>query len=251
MSLPVLPPWPTGTTNLDQMTGGGAPGEVWVVSGPPRVGASRLALGIARAVARHAGQPVRWLSMYEEPEVVRDRVLLAEGGFLISHVKPGLNASEELIQMLPAVEAEVARLPLSIGIRVEGEPLGVACRDGAEGVRGLLVVDQVPVRHAREALAELGTIAHASRAWVVVVVLADEGRGLRAVRSATTQHSDLLVWVERPDLDDPTTDRCGEADLFVYRRGRRVQSEYVAYQERYERFINVMTHPWYGGTDPH
>ena len=74
-----------------------------------------------------------------------------------------------------------------------------------------------------------------------MVVVADEDRGFDAVRRATRKDSDALIWIERPDVDDPTTDRCGEADLFVYRHRRRMQTNYVAYQERYGQFINVMT----------
>ena len=157
--IPAPPALPTGLSDLDRLTKGGKPGHLWVVSGPPGVGASGLAMGIARAVARHAGQSVRWLSTHEEPDVVRDRVLLAEGGFLVSHVKTGRHHSDELAGELAALEVEVARLPISAHRRVEGESLDTACRDGAEDVRRLLVVDEVPVRHARETLAELGSIA--------------------------------------------------------------------------------------------
>jgi replicative DNA helicase len=43
-----MSPMPTGLTDLDRATAGGAPGALWVMSGPPGTPVARMALTAAR-----------------------------------------------------------------------------------------------------------------------------------------------------------------------------------------------------------
>lgn len=50
----------------------------------------------------------------------------------------------------------------------------------------------------------------------------------------------MLLWVERDDQHDPASPRVGEADIWV-RRSDRARGTWltVAYQERYQRFVDL------------
>jgi hypothetical protein len=63
----------------------------------------------------------------------------------------------------------------------------------------------------------------------------------------TEEHIELLVWVEHPDLHEPESPRCGEADLTVYRLGREPEMEVVVHQTFYRRYVNMWVKPPYEG----
>lgn len=244
----VLPALPTGLDDLDDLTGGGNPGEVWVVSGPPRVGASLLALGMARAVTRFAHRQVTWLSTWEEPPYLRERLLTAEGGWLNARARTGLLAEDDEARWL-WLKADVASLPLTVLRADPSDLLDQVRRLVRSDTPAALVLDRVEAAAAAAVLPDLKALAQSSDTWIVVVI-GDENRGRDAVRTSTEHLAGLLVWVEREDLYQPDSDRIGEADLFVHRQGRVTEAT-VAHQARYQRFINMWRLPAYGGGSPY
>ena len=240
-----LPTWPTGLSLLDQCTGGGSPGEVWAVSGPPRVGADLLPLGMARAVARHSGNSVHWVSTHEDEVYFRDRVLTAEGGRFVAHDRLGSDLGEHE-GTLAWIKAEVPALPLTFE-RAEPSMLLTAALQAMEreGSR-LVVLDEIGVGKVVGVLPRLRRAARSSGCWVVVVV-GDEAQGRGATLASTHPKADTLVWIERPDLYSRDESIGGEAYLSVHRAGQPMTEQFVAFQTQYARFINVYRQPLYGG----
>jgi len=100
------PPLPTGLHPLDRATGGGSPGNLWVVGGPDAVGKTLFTLGLARAAALRAHVPVRWIATNEEPEMLAARVLSAEARITVERPRGASLSSDEQARMA-TVESKI------------------------------------------------------------------------------------------------------------------------------------------------
>jgi hypothetical protein len=238
-----LPTLPTGLTDLDRLTGGGWPGQLWMVGGPAGVKASRLGLSMARATAMLAQQAVVWLSTYEDAGDLVDSVVAAEGSHVRWHLRDP--SCEDPRRPSGPTRAKVGRAPLQFSRVATPRLLGVAQGFVAQEAVSLLVLDAVANAYEPAVVADLKQMAEQSATWVVAVVN-DDGPGRAKGHEAASALADVVIWVERFDLDDADHPRCGEADLSVSRVGGEDTVYTVAFQERYERFSNIRRHPAYG-----
>ena len=234
----VLPPalanLPTGLDALDRLTGGGTPAALWLLGGRAGVGTGDLALGLARAAALRSGMAVSWISTWQQPEEVTEAVLLAEAGVLLHRAREEVLTSEQA-ERLRQVTDGVQRSRLM--------PRYVQAADIMNSVNehvsrfSVVVIDRLPHLGAAE-LDDLRGLAERTTTWIVVVLPALARRAVHGL----VRHAHLGVWVERPEVEDPSTDRAGEADLFLLRAGHRTPPPVtVAYVARYARFMNVHT----------
>jgi hypothetical protein len=262
---------PTGVTNLDRATAGGVPGALWVMSGPPGTPASPLALTAARATAVIAKDSVLWLSSHEHPESLMESAVCAQaphqhGMTLDAWVdemeiraygteagKPD-NIDAYLAGMRAQREAKIdaARATLhqaDIGFsRVEPAELvdHAVCRLGEDDPPDLLVLDRVDPLEA-DHLVRLRQSQTAARTWTIVVTDSVTDEPTDHLLGLVDDSADLLIWILHPDLHEPEHPRCGEADLGVYRPGRRMVWELAAHQPHFRRYSNVWRHPTYEG----
>lgn len=231
--------YPTGLADLDRATGGGEPGDLWVIGGPRGVGKSLLALSLARAVAIRADVPVTWVSTRNQPQELADAVLAAEAGFLAHRSRAG-TLTDEQQERHAQVLITVQQAPITFEAASRIRLLATAAeRAGQQGTK-VVVLDALP-EAGFDALAHLKTLATRNGTWVVAVV-ADLGPDRFAAQQALSDTHDRLLWVERDDLHDPGHPRVGEADIYVQRPGTRAASPVtVAYQERHRRFVGLRT----------
>lgn len=224
---------PTGLAEIDRVTGGGRAGEVWLVTGPDGAGRTTLALGFAREAAIRQGLAVRWLSTRHEPEHLFQQTVAAEMGYL-GLLDPSTLTDDQRAALVGRRKA-VADSPLAFEQVTQG---GTWLSLVAEGGDPAMVVVEDSTDFAPESLTALKAEAERRGFWLVVVV---GGHGLdrHAAQKALSQGADLALLLNRPDLNNPSTDRIGEADVTVLRPGRRAVVVTVAHQPKYGRFVNV------------
>lgn len=259
---------PTGLTDLDKMTEGGEPGSLWALSGPQGTPVSLLALGCARATALLAQRHVTWLSTHESAHSLAASIVAAEArcpydmlldedqdkaqGAHDNRAEPAeIDASSHRIRAERDERVEKAKTALAASpyrfIRVDPQEIFASALDLLRTrAMDLLVLDHVDHNVLEMAdLAALKRHAEDSGTWVVLVV--DNLGQPRVLRGATTGHLEVAVYAEHPDLADPDGQFAGEAHLTVYRRGRRVGTDVVAFQAAYRRYVNVWLDPPYTG----
>lgn len=228
----------TGLAALDHVTGGGIPGDLWVVSGPAGVGKTILTLGMARAVALRAQAPVLWLSSNEEPETLAALVVSAEARLTVQALHADDLSSDEQAR-LAAAQGKIDRARMTFTQVPAGRLLSAARGSTPEG-GSLLVLDFVSPCDS-DTVADLKSLAEATGTWLVVVAR-DAGKGRRAARPTVRAGADLHLWIEREDQHEPGSPRCGEADLWVTRADRsRATMVTVAHQGHYSRFVSIGT----------
>lgn len=232
-----IPALPTGLTDLDHLTGGGAPGDVWVLAGRAGVGKHLLALGITRAAALRHHLPVRWLTTWE-PSALRQLLLAAEARVAHDALVNCTLSGEEQARLDRAVR-DLDLAPLTIN--AWSDPYSVI-RDATlaaeqDGVR-IVVLHGDPMTSDPAMLHALKASAVTMGIWLVLVAR-DLGADREATRRAVLQHADVCLWLEREDHEAPDSPRVGEADLWVLRRGRHGVVRTVAHQPRYSRFVDI------------
>lgn len=227
----------TGVRTLDDVTGGGAPGDLWVISGRRGVGKHLLALGIARHCAVTQAVPVRWLTG-DDPRGLY-RALLAAGARVPTTAFGGDDLTDEHIRRIDQVSADLARAPLTFypGLTPTSVPRDATLAAEQPHIR-ILVLHGKPVTADPDTLALLKACAVVTGVWIVVVA-SDQGCDRKAVRDAARASADLCLWIEREDQDEPDNPRAGEADVWIMRPGRRGILRTIVHQPHYSRFVDI------------
>jgi replicative DNA helicase len=228
-----VPLWATGLADIDGTTGGGWAGAVWLVTGPEGAGKTTLALGFAREAAIRQGRAVRWLSTSHAPDQLVQQALAAEVGYL------GLLDPATLTDAQQAALAERSRAVKDAPLVFESVPpdsAGAALAKKQSNT-ALLVIDDL-TDPGPALLVALKAQAEQTGVWVLVVA-GGPGLDRRAARKALAYEVDVALHIDRPELDDPTTDRIGEADLAVLLPCRRTVEVVVAHQPQYARLVNI------------
>ena len=117
---------PTGFADLDHLTGGLAPGALWVISGHTGVGKSVLATDLVRSAAVRHGHPTLLVTRTESVERLAQRLLAAQAKVPLPPLlmKPQQPDKERLEAAARVLEAA----PL---VLAHAEPLDVRSLDAA------------------------------------------------------------------------------------------------------------------------
>lgn len=231
------PTYSTGLRTIDDASGGGAPGDLWVISGRTGVGKHLLALGIARHCAVTHAIPVLWLTS-ADPRALH-RALLAAGARVPAAALGSDDLTEDHYQRIEQVSGELARAPLTF--HPWTSPTSVlrdATLTAEQPHIRVLVLHGDSVTTDPDSLALLKALAVVTGVWVVVVA-ADRGAEREEVREVALVSADVCLWLEREDLAEPDSPRVGEADMWIMRPGRRGILRTVAHQQRYARFVDL------------
>jgi hypothetical protein len=249
---------PTGFPELDLLTGGLHDGTLVVVGGQAAAGTSTFGLDLARAAAIRAAVPTVVFSLDLPGAQVVHRLLCAEGPIDSQRLLLG-RLDEEDWTRLTRLLGRVAEAPLTIDATpaMTVAAIATACQQIRERAGlGLVVVDEVgmvqPARPLGDPARERGEVARSlkllARELAVPVValsrLPSPGRRLdrrplpKDLPEGEWQAAGLVVFVYRPELDDPLTERPGEADLIVARhQGGPTDTVTVAFQYPFCRFV--------------
>lgn len=257
--------WPTGFGDLDALTGGLHPSMVTLVFGKPGVGTSTFALNCGSSVAK-AGGRVLYLSGQSPRREIVNRLLAAEARVPLQNLRKGMMREEHWTLLARSMD-RASQLNFHIVDRPYRDLATVLASDlFIDQHWDLVVIDGVQLftratapeslwaAHTRVAGDIKRAAAEHHSAFLVTVstnrrpsmrVEPGQSGGLIlpdiASSNAYAAEADLVVGVQREDLDDPTSPRAGEADLTVIknRYGPR-DNIVVAYQGHYARFVDFV-----------
>ena len=241
---------PTGSQDLDALTGGLQPGQLWVVTGRSGAGKSVFTLGLARnAAIRRRARTVLLSARGSHVDTVT-MLLSAEARVPVHHLRMGGLDDSDWARLARGM-GEVAEAPLLLFTAdtgpAEPRPSGaqrvLQAQDAtARYDLGLLIVDDVPASVTVEELSALKALAISSSLPVVVVLDEDATRPLRKLERATGLVADLVMRIDRDHerASRKQSARAGEADLRVLRhRHGPITVITLAFQGHYARFAEL------------
>jgi len=252
---------PTGFQDLDLLTGGLQDGTLIVVAGPTAAGISTFGLNLARMAAIRAAVPTLIVSLDLPGWQVIHRLLCAEGPIDSQRLLLG-RLDEQDWTRLTRLLARIAEAPLTIDASpaMTVEAISAACRQLQKGSGlGLVIIDEVSMIQPTRPLADSARVrAEVARALkllarelaVPVVALSrlpqprrlDRRPMLADLPEGERHAAGLVVLVHRPELDDPSAPRRGEADLIVAKHQAGPTDVVTAvFQGQYCRFAPMAT----------
>jgi replicative DNA helicase len=227
--------WSTGLPDLDSLTGGLSPGKLWAIVGRPGAGKSVLALGMARQVAIHSGGRAIVLAQRDTPEQQARRVLSAEAGVPLIHLRDGALAADDMARL------EGAKMRLdgaNLLIAQASDPVlaALALEEPDAPSPNFIVVDGVPVGYRRVAhFHELRRLAQALCCTVLAVLVHAPPRSTQ--EDEASLGADVVLRLDDWSASDR---RAGEADLVVtYHREGPVMTIALHNQAFYARFVEA------------
>lgn len=255
-------PW----SDLEALTGGMRPGELITVAGRTSSGKSVVGLDIARHTAFRHNSPVAYFSMEMGPDLLRNRILSAEGSIPL-HAINGHAMAESDWKRAADVRARWAQAPLKLF--TPGKCTLSTIQQGLRSMARRNMTPRVVVVDHVQLMASAGTpqnrymeVSQNSRGLkqiamefnVTMIMLAQVNRGaadradgvprISDLRDsgALEEDSDMVVMVHRPDQEvtEKENPRSGEADLWVAKnRSGPTACVTVASQLHYARFADM------------
>ena len=227
----------TGFLDLDALTGGLHPGELWVITGESGSGKSVLALDIARNLAVTLGHSVDLCLTRESPTEAIKRLLAAECRVGLLGMRTGALTGADRVR-IAGRRAEVAQCKLRIGEVRADLALMSQPSPGADA----LVVDAVASSGLLQPMG-FEVLRHnvLDRGTAVLIVMTEPRQRRRCdVEERLFQAADVVLEIYREAQDDPQSPRAGEADLIVRRnRFGPTATVTVSFQGHYSRFVDM------------
>lgn len=227
-------PRSTGFAEVDEVTGGFAPGQVWIITGTPGQGRSTLALQWALLLCTQHGVRTEFVSAREPEHLVAARLMSGAARVPVSHLwNDDLTATDD--ERLRAARHVVDGSPLRISGPGRISALTSEFGDWPEAV----VCDDADL----EAGASPERIASLVAEGLLVVLTLPRAEVIRpdGIDLAWARTADVILDIDRPDLVDADSVRPGEADLSIVRnRWGPSRRTTVAFQGHYARFVDLV-----------
>lgn len=258
-------PVPTGLLDLDRLTNGGLrPGQLVIAGARPGMGKTTLALDLLRSVAIGEGKTALMFSLEMSTAEVAQRVLSAESRVPFVKMQRGELDATDWARMADTA-GRLADVPLLINDDAATTMVTIqatARRLAQQHDLGLIVVDYLQLLTAGvKSESRQQEVSGFSRALkllakdlkVPVVAAAQLNRGVEnrgndakprladlRESGAIEQDADIVMFIDRPDLKDPTSAQGGEAEIIVAKhRGGSTGNVSVASQLNICRFANL------------
>ncbi len=256
-------PVPTGFRDLDLLLAGGMrPGELVAISGYPGIGASTLALDLARNAAIAHGLGTHFATLESTIPQTSRRITAAESRVPALRLASGRLKDDDAERVARAGE-RTADAPLRItdSRRDVGSIVLDNAGDPAGTQRRLLVVDGVHLlnpshdyggraQFADDFARDLKELAVTLDISVVVTLplefpFADRPGNYPLLRDFGKRQSfaaaaDIVILIHREDHYERESPRAGEADLIVAKsRNSPLATITVAFQGHYARFVDM------------
>ncbi|MCK9901350.1 replicative DNA helicase [Glutamicibacter sp. V16R2B1] len=254
---------PTGFADLDEVTGGFRPGELWVVAARPSVGKSMFGMDIARHAAIRRNIPAAYFSLEMRKNDLVKRLLAAEARVPLHDIRSGKICDDDWGRLSRRL-GEIAEAPLflhdSPGITVAEIRTKARRLQSTKGLQ-LLVVDYLQLMGSSGRLEnrqqEVSNISLALKHMalqlgITVVALsqlnrtleqrADKRPQMHDIRESGSieQDADGIIMLYREELVEPETSRLGEADLILEKNRSGAKGTItVAFQGHYSRFVDM------------
>lgn len=264
---------PTGLIDLDRLTNGAQPGQLWVIAGRPGMGKSVCAMDIARATALRKHRPVLVNSLEMSRDELTKRVISAETGVHLSRILSGRLDDNEWAA-IAAAASEIADAPLYIDDTAHATVADIrakARRLAQRGALDLVIVDYLQLmgggsrgepREQVVAGISRGLKLLAKELAVPVIAVSQLNRGPEArtdkkpqlsdlrESGAVEQDCDVAILLHRDDYyTRAKSNRPGEIDLVVAKNRHGRQGEVIAAAQLHcSRIVDMHPEAMIGGS---
>lgn len=257
----------TGLVDLDRLTHGMQPGQLWIVAGRPGAGKTVAASDLARAVAVKQNRPVLFFTLEMDRAELMLRFTSAETGLPLHCLQEGKLSDADWTRLARHM-GEIENAPLFLGDGAETNLMHIRATARRVAARekdlGLIIVDYLQLMPAlrtgrsdpnrQQEVADLsrGLKLLAKELGVPVVALSQLNRGVEAradkrpmlsdlrESGAVEQDADVVILLYRPDYYDKETPRAGEVDLIVAKnRNGQPDTVTAASQLHLSRFADM------------
>lgn len=260
----------TGLIDLDKMTHGMQPGQLWVIAARPGMGKTLAASDTARAVAIRQGKPVLFFTLEMDRHELMLRWTSAETGVPLSRLQDGTVTDADWTRLARRI-GEIEDAPLWTGdgsettlMHIRATARRIAARHGE---LGLIIVDYLQLmpsiksgradQNRQQEVADLSRglklLAKEMRLPVVALSQLNRGVEMRADKrpmlsdlresGAVEQDADVVVLLHRPEYyEKEKCARKGEVELIVAKnRNGQTGTVTAAAQLHLSRFADM--HP--------
>jgi replicative DNA helicase len=260
---------PTDFRDFDEITGGLQPGELIVIAARPSMGKTAMALNIARNAALNHGKKAAIFSLEMTKRALTLRLLASEAEFDFSGVRKGFGRPDDLGKLTQA-GGKLADANIWIddsGVITILEIKAKCRRMKSEMGLDLVIVDYLQLAHGntptqRKDL-EIAEISHGLKALakeldIPVIALSQLNRGpeqrdpdkrrpnmgdLRE-SGAIEQDADVIAFIYRDEVYNPTDENRGIAELIVAKqRNGPTGTVKLQFSARYAKFHNLASGP--------
>lgn len=254
----------TGFLDLDAVLGGLRDGELTIIGARPSMGKTALGAQIGFNIAK-AGKSVMFISLEQSRLELTERLLALDGHVDLFKLKRGLNLGEEEYRRLALTSSELSHLKFWIDdtpnmtfMRIASTARRIKSRKGLD----LLCVDYLQLIEPDQAdrkASRQEQVSNISRRLkllardlkIPMLVLAQVNRGLedRADQrprlsdlresGAIEQDADVVMFIHRPGLTDPSPENEGVAEILVRKQRNGPTGELkLVFQKQFTRFEN-------------
>ncbi|GAA1729477.1 replicative DNA helicase [Streptomyces yatensis] len=256
---------PTGFMDLDSLTDGFQPGQLIVIAARPAIGKSTLAMDFARAAAIKNNLTTAFFSLEMGREELQLRLLSAEGGVALHHMRSGTMTEDDwgrVAKAMPRVNAAPLYLddaPNATALEIRTKARKLHQQHDLK----LIVIDYLQLmesgasRRAESRQEEVSEMSRklkllAKELEIPVIALSQLNRGpeqrtdkkplISDLREsgAIEQDTDVVILLHREDAYDKESPRAGETDLIVAKhRNGPTGTITIASQLHYSRFRDM------------
>ena len=260
---------PSGFKDLDEKTGGLQPGELIVIAARPSMGKTALALNIARNAAVDHGKKVAIFSLEMTKRALALRLLSSEARVDFSSFRRGFGSHADHSKLVQKAGL-LAEAPVWIddsGLITILEIKAKCRRLATERGLDLVMVDYLQLAHGDSRVArkdlEIAEISHGLKALakeldLPVIALSQLNRGpeqrdpdkrrpnmgdLRE-SGAIEQDADVIAFIYRDEVYNPTEENRGLAELIVAKqRNGPTGTVRLSFEGRYANFRDLADAP--------
>jgi replicative DNA helicase len=267
---------PTGLKNFDEMTGGLQPGELIVIAGRPSMGKTALALNIARNAAIDHQKKVAIFSLEMTKRALTLRLLSSDAEVDLSRFHRGYGSKVDHNRLVKtAGDLADAEIWIDDSGMITILEIKAKCRRlASERGLDLVLLDYLQLAHgdspAQRKDLEIAEISHGLKALakeleIPVVALSQLNRGpeqrdpdkrrpnmgdLRE-SGAIEQDADLVAFIYRDEIYNPTDENRGLAELIVSKqRNGPTGKVLLNFKAQYAKFRDLADAPGDGVVVP-
>jgi replicative DNA helicase len=254
---------PTGFTDLDELTNGLHPGQLWIVAARPAVGKSTLGLDFARAASIKNGMASVVFSLEMSRMEITMRLLSAEARVSLQNIRTGRLTDDDWARLARRM-GEVAEAPLFIDDSPHMTMMEIRAKARRLRQRNdlrLIILDYLQLmsspkrvesrqQEVSEISRSLKLLAKELEIPVVAISQLNRASEQRADKrpqvsdlresGSLEQDADAVILLYREDAVEKESARAGEADLIIAKhRNGPTGTVTVAFQGHYSRFVDM------------
>lgn len=194
----------TGLPQLDRMTDGMQPGDMWVIGARPSIGKTAIAVNILEACSINGGIPALFISHEMNNKALMRRLVASMSRVELGYLKSGRLDERQQQRLFSAISGRIAASPVQWLQLIRGENIDVVCSQIRRMVRkhGIRVVfvdylQKIPPSKSKEKrtyeVAEVSTSLKnvAAATGITLVALAQSNRDSEKEKARPPRISEL------------------------------------------------------------